>query len=163
MANIRTYCAWLMQNCIMVRRGCFKAEVMWLPNSSNRRREMQATSDGGRADVEQQFRSRMSGWLHVHVLAAIKGGWGGRLSRGCVQHARSPCSLTEGSSSSWPTGAGQGNSDNSLISNRGGGGGGGGKQEEVRREKKGATEWEDSRWAWNRINLWKFCKEGGDD
>lgn len=38
----------------------------------------------------------------------------------------SPCSLTVGSSSSWPTGAGQGNSDISLISDRGGGGGGGG-------------------------------------
>lgn len=69
--------------------------------------------------------------MTAYVCVWGDNGWqGGRAGVGGVQGEGSPCSLTGGSSSSWPTGAGQGSSDNSLISNRGGG------EAERRREKK---------------------------
>lgn len=67
------------------------------------------------ADVKQQGHEGLDNCMQIK-----KGNVG---EKGCrdVPGERSPCSLTGGSSSSWPTGAGQGNSVNSLISNRGGG------------------------------------------
>lgn len=102
-----------------------------------------------------------------------------------VQGERSPCSLMGGCSSSWPTGAGQSDFDNSLVSNKSTGEQRGGEAHTKKTEreqqmgfycvKPNQSRWE-TRWRWSSETLaggggglfnvrwnWARQRNGGDE